>query len=109
MNEEHKPHANPFLIKRRKDSIDASVLATVQLIPGVGPVKAKILLQKFGSIKGICKASEEVTIETDDPWGKTHTAAKETILLGKFTWWAKFIWEPVEPYTPWVMFQSVTY
>ncbi|XP_038070016.1 Fanconi anemia core complex-associated protein 24-like isoform X2 [Patiria miniata] len=53
VNEEHKPHANPFLVKRRKQSIDAGVLATVHLIPNVGPVKAKVLLQRFRSIKGI--------------------------------------------------------
>ena len=61
VNEEHKPQANPFLIKRRKHPIDVSVLATVQLIPNVGPVKAKQLLQTFGSIRGICGASEEVS------------------------------------------------
>ncbi|XP_038070015.1 Fanconi anemia core complex-associated protein 24-like isoform X1 [Patiria miniata] len=63
VNEEHKPHANPFLVKRRKQSIDAGVLATVHLIPNVGPVKAKVLLQRFRSIKGIGNASEQELTE----------------------------------------------
>ncbi|XP_071785611.1 Fanconi anemia core complex-associated protein 24-like [Asterias amurensis] len=63
VNEEHKPHANPFLVKRRKQPIDAVVLTLVQLIPNVGPVKAKHLLQKFGSIRGISNASEEAIAE----------------------------------------------
>ncbi|XP_022092071.1 Fanconi anemia core complex-associated protein 24-like [Acanthaster planci] len=63
VSEEHKPQANPFLVKRRKQSIDAGVLATVQLIPNVGPVKGKVLLQRFWSIQGICDASEKELAE----------------------------------------------
>ena len=46
---------------RRGQSVDASVQATVQLIPRLGGVKAKALVQKFGSIEAIARASPEVT------------------------------------------------
>ncbi|XP_063951008.1 Fanconi anemia core complex-associated protein 24-like [Lytechinus pictus] len=57
--EEQKPHANPFRLKRRPQSLDSSLLATVQLIPKLGSVKARALLHKFGSIKNIAQASQQ--------------------------------------------------
>lgn len=57
--EEQKPQANPFRIRRRPQSVDASLLATMQLVPKLGSVKAKALLRRFGSLKKICQASHE--------------------------------------------------
>ncbi|XP_071480485.1 Fanconi anemia core complex-associated protein 24-like [Diadema antillarum] len=57
--DEQKPHPNPFLRRRKPQSIDSSLLVTMQTIPKLGAVKAKRLLQKFGSIKNITEASVE--------------------------------------------------
>ncbi len=54
-DEAHR-QAIEFHRKRRSKRTISSELDT---IPGIGPVKKKKLLQKFGSVKGLKKASEE--------------------------------------------------
>ncbi|NWV30557.1 FAP24 protein, partial [Grantiella picta] len=49
--------ANPFLHKQHAQLAEPAVLQTVQHIPGVGKTKALLLLQQFGSIHQLCKAS----------------------------------------------------
>ena len=61
VNEQHKPQANPFRVIRRGQSVDASVQTTVQLIPKLGSVKVNALLQRFGTIEAIAKASPQVS------------------------------------------------
>ncbi|XP_072013662.1 Fanconi anemia core complex-associated protein 24-like [Amphiura filiformis] len=63
VNEQYKPQSNPFRVMRRGQSVDASVQATVQLIPKLGAVKANALLQRFGSIEAIARASPEELTE----------------------------------------------
>ncbi|XP_063814431.1 Fanconi anemia core complex-associated protein 24 [Pseudophryne corroboree] len=49
--------SNPFLAKKHGHLSDASVLQSVQTIPGVGRVKAQQLLQRFPSIQQLSDAS----------------------------------------------------
>ncbi|KYO32595.1 Fanconi anemia core complex-associated protein 24 isoform X1 [Alligator mississippiensis] len=49
--------SNPFLRKQCSQLTHASILRTVQQIPGVGKTKALLLLQRFGSIHQLCNAS----------------------------------------------------
>ncbi|XP_044126307.1 Fanconi anemia core complex-associated protein 24 [Bufo gargarizans] len=49
--------SNPFLGKKRSHHSEASILQTVQRIPGVGRVKALQLLQYFPSIHQLSNAS----------------------------------------------------
>ncbi|NWI89167.1 FAP24 protein, partial [Pitta sordida] len=56
--EQSRDHStNPFLGKQRAQLAEAAVFQTVQHIPGVGKTKALLLLQRFGSIHGLCNAS----------------------------------------------------
>uniref|UniRef100_A0ABI7ZKU1 FA core complex associated protein 24 n=1 Tax=Felis catus TaxID=9685 RepID=A0ABI7ZKU1_FELCA len=52
-----EPSKNPFLSKKRTLMPELSLLRTVQQIPGVGKVKAPLLLQKFPSIQQLSNAS----------------------------------------------------
>ncbi|XP_066098846.1 Fanconi anemia core complex-associated protein 24 isoform X1 [Saccopteryx bilineata] len=52
-----EPSKNPFLRKKQAVISEASLLRTVQQIPGVGKVKAPLLLQKFPSIQQLSNAS----------------------------------------------------
>ncbi|KAM6225376.1 Fanconi anemia core complex-associated protein 24 [Rhynchocyon petersi] len=52
-----EPSMNPFLRKTRSLHTEPSLLRTVQQIPGVGKVKAPLLLQKFPSIQQLSNAS----------------------------------------------------
>ncbi|XP_006867450.1 PREDICTED: Fanconi anemia-associated protein of 24 kDa [Chrysochloris asiatica] len=52
-----EPSKNPFLRKKRPQLSETSLLRTVQQIPGVGKVKAPLLLQKFPSIQQLSNAS----------------------------------------------------
>ncbi|XP_047568502.1 Fanconi anemia core complex-associated protein 24 isoform X1 [Lutra lutra] len=52
-----EPSKNPFLSKKRGQIPELSLLRTVQQIPGVGKVKAPLLLQKFPSIQQLSNAS----------------------------------------------------
>ncbi|KAL2762526.1 Fanconi anemia core complex-associated protein 24 isoform 2 [Daubentonia madagascariensis] len=52
-----EPSKNPFLRKKRAQLSELSLLRTVQQIPGVGKVKAPLLLQKFPSIQQLSNAS----------------------------------------------------
>nr|XP_055167106.1 Fanconi anemia core complex-associated protein 24 isoform X3 [Nyctereutes procyonoides] len=52
-----EPSKNPFLTKKRAPIPELSLLRTVQQIPGVGKVKALLLLQKFPSIQQLSNAS----------------------------------------------------
>lgn len=49
--------SNPFLRKKRSHLAEPSILNTVQQVPGVGKVKALLLLQYFPSIHQLSKAS----------------------------------------------------
>ncbi|NWS18279.1 FAP24 protein, partial [Pachyramphus minor] len=49
--------SNPFLRKQRPPPAEPALLQTAQRIPGVGKTKALLLLQRFGSIHGLCNAS----------------------------------------------------
>ncbi|KAG8562753.1 hypothetical protein GDO81_015800 [Engystomops pustulosus] len=49
--------SNPFISKKRCHLSEASILQTVQRIPGVGRVKALQLLQYFPSIQQLSNAS----------------------------------------------------
>ncbi|XP_002731972.1 Fanconi anemia core complex-associated protein 24-like [Saccoglossus kowalevskii] len=59
VNEVNRLHPNPFRSRKQSVPVDQAVLTSVQLIPKVGEVKARALLEKFGSIKGIATASTE--------------------------------------------------
>ncbi|KAK2492498.1 hypothetical protein MC885_007931 [Smutsia gigantea] len=52
-----EPSRNPFLRKKPAVISEPSLLRTVQQIPGVGKVKAPLLLQKFPSIQQLSNAS----------------------------------------------------
>lgn len=52
-----EPSKNPFLRKKRALLSEPYLLRTVQQIPGVGKVKASLLLQKFPSIHHLSNAS----------------------------------------------------
>ncbi|XP_074642846.1 Fanconi anemia core complex-associated protein 24-like [Tubulanus polymorphus] len=52
-----KSNGNQFLQRRKQPPVDEALLNSVLLIPGIGDVKARMLLQKFHSLKGICDAS----------------------------------------------------
>nr|XP_044997302.1 Fanconi anemia core complex-associated protein 24-like [Jaculus jaculus] len=54
-----EPSRNPFLRKRRSVLSEASLVRTVQQIPGVGRVKAPLLLQRFSSIQRLSNASTQ--------------------------------------------------
>ncbi|XP_006887934.1 PREDICTED: Fanconi anemia-associated protein of 24 kDa [Elephantulus edwardii] len=54
-----EPRKNPFLKKNRSLHAERSLLRTVQQIPGVGKVKAPLLLQKFPSIQQLSNASTQ--------------------------------------------------
>ncbi|XP_016076490.1 PREDICTED: Fanconi anemia core complex-associated protein 24-like [Miniopterus natalensis] len=54
-----EPSKNPFLQKKQAQISELSLLRTVQQIPGVGKVKASLLLQKFPSIQQLSNASIE--------------------------------------------------
>eukprot|EP00105_Crassostrea_gigas_P008796 XP_011423488.1 PREDICTED: Fanconi anemia core complex-associated protein 24 [Crassostrea gigas] len=51
-------NANPFL-KKRTYRVDEALLTTIRSIPGLGGVKARTLLEHFGSIENICRASNQ--------------------------------------------------
>ncbi|KFM04826.1 Fanconi anemia-associated protein of 24 kDa, partial [Aptenodytes forsteri] len=58
VREQSKDHnSNPFIRKQCSQLAEPSVFRTVQQIPGVGKTKALLLLQRFGSIHGLCNAS----------------------------------------------------
>ncbi|XP_030437721.1 Fanconi anemia core complex-associated protein 24 isoform X1 [Gopherus evgoodei] len=58
VHEQSKDHtSNPFLHKKCSQLAEASILRTVQQIPGVGKTKALLLLQQFVSIHQLCNAS----------------------------------------------------
>ncbi|XP_065827804.1 Fanconi anemia core complex-associated protein 24-like [Oscarella lobularis] len=57
VRQESQPNVNPYRQKRKKLSPDPSVMDSVKLLPGVGAVKAKALLEKFKNVRGICCAS----------------------------------------------------
>lgn len=52
-----EPSKNPFLRKKRALISEQSLLQTVQQIPGIGKIKARLLLQKFPSIQQLSNAS----------------------------------------------------
>ncbi|XP_036886705.1 Fanconi anemia core complex-associated protein 24 isoform X2 [Sturnira hondurensis] len=52
-----EPSKNPFLKKKQALISEPSLLRTVQQIPGVGKVKASLLLQKFPSIQRLSNAA----------------------------------------------------
>ncbi|XP_008837682.1 Fanconi anemia core complex-associated protein 24 isoform X2 [Nannospalax galili] len=52
-----EPSKNPFLRKKRSMLSELSLVRTVQQIPGVGKVKAPLLLQKFPTIQRLSNAS----------------------------------------------------
>ncbi|XP_059130920.1 Fanconi anemia core complex-associated protein 24 [Peromyscus eremicus] len=52
-----EPRRNPFLRKKRCVLSELSLVQTVQQIPGVGKVKAPLLLQKFPTIQQLSNAS----------------------------------------------------
>ncbi|XP_029464261.1 Fanconi anemia core complex-associated protein 24 [Rhinatrema bivittatum] len=60
VHEQSKEHdCNPFLRRKHTPFLETSVLQTVQQIPGVGRVKALLLLQQFPSIYQLSNASVE--------------------------------------------------
>ncbi|XP_062032656.1 Fanconi anemia core complex-associated protein 24 isoform X2 [Lepus europaeus] len=52
-----EPSKNPFLRKKRTQFSEPYLLRTVQQIPGVGKVKAPLLLQKFPTLQQLSNAS----------------------------------------------------
>ncbi|XP_055450805.1 Fanconi anemia core complex-associated protein 24 isoform X2 [Psammomys obesus] len=62
-----EPSKNPFLRKKRSTLSEMSLLQTVQQIPGVGKVKAPLLLQKFPSIQQLSNASIQELEEVVGP------------------------------------------
>ncbi|XP_053557572.1 Fanconi anemia core complex-associated protein 24 isoform X2 [Bombina bombina] len=50
-------NSNPFILKKRSQLSEPSILQTVQKIPGVGKVKAQQLLLYFPSINQLANAS----------------------------------------------------
>ncbi|XP_012665993.1 Fanconi anemia core complex-associated protein 24 isoform X2 [Otolemur garnettii] len=52
-----EPSKNSLLRKKRSPLSELSLLRTVQQIPGVGKVKAPLLLQKFPSLQQLSNAS----------------------------------------------------
>lgn len=81
VNEENKSSCNPFLFKpKRSVSRDQAVLNTVQMIPKLGSVKAKSLLNRFKSIQRIQKASLE---ELSSVVGRANAQHVKTFLEEK--------------------------
>ncbi|KAJ8317851.1 hypothetical protein KUTeg_002942 [Tegillarca granosa] len=59
VSSEGRQESNPFSKKRNPPSYDQALLNTVQCIPKLGDIKAKLLLEKFSSLNGIHKASKD--------------------------------------------------
>ncbi|XP_053127068.1 Fanconi anemia core complex-associated protein 24 [Hemicordylus capensis] len=58
VHEQMKDRAsNPFLNKKSPQLLEPFVLQTVQQIPGVGKIKALLLLERFGNLHQLCNAS----------------------------------------------------
>ncbi|EGW06768.1 Fanconi anemia-associated protein of 24 kDa [Cricetulus griseus] len=62
-----EPSRNPFLRKKRCALSEPSLVQTVQQIPGVGKVKAPLLLQKFPTIQQLSNASVQELEEVVGP------------------------------------------
>ncbi|XP_070574387.1 Fanconi anemia core complex-associated protein 24-like isoform X2 [Ptychodera flava] len=75
VDEENKPSPNPFRTKRKVPPIDQAVLTTVQMIPKLGGVKARALLERFGSIKGIVQATDSELASVIGRSNTTHVRA----------------------------------
>ncbi|KAK2152530.1 hypothetical protein LSH36_326g05037 [Paralvinella palmiformis] len=56
---ENRPQTNQFRMKRKSQPPDGAIFATLQLIPRLGEIKARALLDKFHSIDQICNATLE--------------------------------------------------
>lgn len=81
VNEENKPNVNPFMAKVKKDTYrDQAILTTVQMIPKLGSVKAKALLNRFKSIHGIQAATIH---ELSDVVGKANAHHVQTFFEEK--------------------------
>ncbi|XP_048764115.1 Fanconi anemia core complex-associated protein 24-like [Ostrea edulis] len=55
---ENQMTANPFL-RKKICHVDEALLVTIKSIPGLGGIKARALLEKFGSIENLCRASSQ--------------------------------------------------
>ncbi|OWF39382.1 Fanconi anemia-associated protein of 24 kDa [Mizuhopecten yessoensis] len=66
---------NPFCKKKKNVPLDPAILTTLQCVPKLGEVKAKLLLQTFKNIQSISAASvEELTAVI----GKANAAQVKT-------------------------------
>uniref|UniRef100_A0A8C5JY99 Fanconi anemia-associated protein of 24 kDa-like n=1 Tax=Jaculus jaculus TaxID=51337 RepID=A0A8C5JY99_JACJA len=70
-----EPSRNPFLRKRRSVLSEASLVRAVQQIPGVGRVKAPLLLQRFSSIQRLSNASTQELEPVVGPAAAQHIHA----------------------------------
>ncbi|XP_077983503.1 Fanconi anemia core complex-associated protein 24-like [Glandiceps talaboti] len=72
---ENSATPNPFKVKRRAPPLDKTVLSTMQLVPKLGGVKVRALLDKFGSIRSIVQATEEELAEVIGKSNAKHVKA----------------------------------
>ncbi|XP_076470300.1 Fanconi anemia core complex-associated protein 24-like [Babylonia areolata] len=56
---EGKPDSNPFRRQPNSPNVDDAILTTLQTVPGLGSIKAKLLLQRFKSLHGISSATQQ--------------------------------------------------
>ena len=54
---ENRQESNPFTKKKRNENLDQAMLLTLQSVPKLGNVKAKLLLEHFCSLQAIGAAS----------------------------------------------------
>ena len=54
---ENRQESNPFIKKRRNENLDQAMLLTLQSVPKLGNVKAKLLLDHFCTLQAIAMAS----------------------------------------------------
>ncbi|KAL5018023.1 hypothetical protein ScPMuIL_003745 [Solemya velum] len=56
---ESKLETNPFCRSKKQPSLDVALLRTLQCVPKLGEVKARLLLEKFHSLSAISRATIE--------------------------------------------------
>jgi len=63
-----RDEAHRFALARQRNRRKKKTLATELLnIPGIGPGRARLLLQTFGSVRGVQQATEEALVERMGP------------------------------------------
>ena len=71
---------------RRSKNAHRQRLNLLQCLPGVGALKARALLQRFGSIEGVLLSSVEELAQTRGIGRKTALAIRQMVCVPTKTW-----------------------